>query len=142
MLKIDDTLGYMIYKTARKVHRHIEKIFVPYGLTIEQWVAMKVLAENPNISQKTLSDIMEKDQNTVKAIVTRLMQKNYVHRTINNVDRRAFFLNLTDEGSQLIEKLSAEDESANHSLENALGEANSEQIKHILRQIEEVLKIK
>lgn len=142
MLRINDTLGYMICKTARKVHRHIEKIFVPYGLTVEQWVAMKVLAENPDISQKTLSDIMEKDQNTVKAIVTRLMQKNYVQRTVNNVDRRAFFLNLTSEGSQLIEKLSVEDEAANRSLEHALGEGEAEQIKDILRQIEEVLKIK
>lgn len=142
MLSINDTLGYMICKTARKVHRHIEAIFVPYGLTVEQWVAMKVLAENPDISQKTLSDIMEKDQNTVKAIVTRLMQKNYVRRTINPVDRRAFFLNLTEEGSQLVEKLSVEDEAANRSLECALGEERAEQIKGILRQIEDVLKIK
>lgn len=138
-MQIDDTLGYMICRTARKVHRRIEKIFSPYGLTLEQWVAMKKLAEHPGISQKNLAERMEKDQNTVKAIVDRLIRKRYVQRRVNPSDRRAFLLLLTEEGQRQVNLLSGEDERENLLLEKCLGCEETKEIKAMLRMIEERL---
>ena len=137
---IDDTLGYLICRTARKVHRHIEKIFSPYGLTLEQWVAMKILAETPDISQKELSAQMKRDPNTVKAIVDRLIKKDYVRRELNPSDRRAFLLQLTKTGQLLVDKLAAADEKENRQLEEKLGEADTVSMKKMLLQIEEMIR--
>ena len=138
-MQIDDTLGYMICRTARKVHHRIGKIFSPYGLTMEQWVAMKKLAEHPGISQKHLAERMEKDQNTVKAIVDRRIRKRYVQRRVNPSDRRAFLLLLTEEGQRQVKLLSVEDERENLLLEECLGCEETRQIKAMLRMIEERL---
>ncbi|MBQ1920750.1 MAG: MarR family transcriptional regulator [Selenomonas sp.] len=139
-MRIDDTLGYLICRTARKVHRHIEKKFSPYGLTVEQWVAMKILAETPDISQKELSAQMKRDPNTVKAIVDRLIKKDYVKRELNPSDRRAFLLQLTKAGQLLVDKLAAADEQENRQLEEKLGEADTASMKKMLLQIEEMIR--
>ena len=139
-MRIDDTLGYLICRTAKKVHRHIEKIFSPYGLTLEQWVAMKILAETPDISQKELSAQMKRDPNTVKAIVDRLIKKDYVRRELNPSDRRAFLLQLTKIGQLLVDKLAAADEQENRQLEEKLGEADTASMKKMLLQIEEMIR--
>ena len=139
-MQIDDTLGYLLCRTARKVHRHTEKIFSPYGLTVEQWVAMKILAEHPDISQKELSGQMQRDPNTVKAIVDRLLKKDYVKREPNQVDRRAFLLQLTMSGKELVDKLAAEDERENRQLELELGEADTDNMKKMLLKIEEMIR--
>ena len=139
-MRIDDTLGYLICRTARKVHRHIEKNFSPYGLTVEQWVAMKILAEKPDVSQKELATQMKKDPNTVKAIVDRLIRKDYVRREHNPADRRAFLLRLTIAGQSLVDKLAAADEQENRQLERELGEADTANMKKMLVQIEEMIR--
>ncbi len=139
-MQIDDTLGYLLCRTARKVYRHTEKIFSPYGLTVEQWVAMKILAEHPDISQKELSGQMQRDPNTVKAIVDRLLKKDYVKREPNQVDRRAFLLQLTMSGKELVDKLAEEDERENRQLELELGEADTANMKKMLLKIEEMIR--
>lgn len=139
MTKIDDTLGYMICRTARKVHRHMEKIFSPYGLTLEQWVALKVISENPGCSQKELAALLDKDQNTVKAMVDRLLQKEYVQRTVNPNDRRAFILEITPLGEKTIIELSAQDEQENRILETGLGPEQTAQLRTLLQAAEKLV---
>ena len=101
---------------------------------------MKILAEHPDISQKELSGQMQRDPNTVKAIVDRLLKKDYVKREPNQVDRRAFLLQLTMSGKQLVDKLATEDERENRQLELELGEADTANMKEMLLKIEEMIR--
>ena len=103
-------------------------------------MAMKILAEHPNISQKELSGQMQRDPNTVKAIVDRLLKKDYVKREPNQVDRRAFLLQLTMSGKELVDKLAEEDERENRQLELELGEADTVNMKKMLLKIEEMIR--
>ena len=138
-MQIDDTLGYMICRTARKVHHRIGKIFSPYGLTMEHWVAMKKLAEHPGNSQKQLAERKEKAKNKIKSIIDRLIRKRYVQRRVNPSDRRAFLLLLTEEGQRQVKLLSVEDERENLLLEECLGCEETRQIIAMIRMIEERL---
>ena len=101
---------------------------------------MKILAEHPNISQKELSGQMQRDPNTVKAIVDRLLKKDYVKREPNQVDRRAFLLQLTMFGKELVDKLAEEDERENRQLELEMGEADTVNMKKMLLKIEEMIR--
>ena len=83
---------------------------------------------------------MKKDPNTVKAIVDRLIKKDYVKREQNPVDRRAFLLQLTVAGRLLVDKLAAADEQENRQLERELGEADTANMKKMLVQIEEMIR--
>nr|WP_241210653.1 MarR family transcriptional regulator [Brachyspira hampsonii] len=44
------------------------------------------------MSQKELSLRLDKDQNTVKAMIDKLEIKSFIIRKENNLDKRAFFI--------------------------------------------------
>lgn len=71
------------------------KVLESYGITPEQFVALAKLSEEEGISQKQLAQKLDKDQNTVKAILDKLVRHGYVERLYNVKDRRAFSLHLT-----------------------------------------------
>ena len=70
----------------------------------------------------------------------RLLKKDYVKREPNQVDRRAFLLQLTMSGKQLVDKLAEEDERENRQLELELGEADTVNMKKMLLKIEEMIR--
>ena len=43
-MTLDDTIGYMISRVARKIHYAVDGMFKEYGITVEQWVALKTIA--------------------------------------------------------------------------------------------------
>lgn len=63
-----------------------------YNITPEQLIVVNKLAEEEGVSQKELAIKLDKDQNTVKAIIDKLVRNGYVLRSINERDRRAFTL--------------------------------------------------
>lgn len=63
-----------------------------YNITPEQLIVVNKLAEEEGVSQKELAIKLDKDQNTVKAIIDKLVRNGYVLRSINEKDRRAFTL--------------------------------------------------
>lgn len=72
------------------------KVLESYGITPEQFVALAKLSEEEGISQKQLAQKLDKDQNTVKAILDKLVRHGYVERLYNVKDKRAFSLHLTE----------------------------------------------
>lgn len=85
-------IGYHICQTARYIYQGLFDVFEKYDITPEQWVVLKYLLTCDGISQKELSLAVNKDQNTTKAIVDKLVRKGYVDRICNPRDKRAFSL--------------------------------------------------
>lgn len=94
-------IGIKICATAKTIYQHLNKSFLNLDITPEQWIVLNVLCKNPKISQKELSDITQKDQNTIKAIVDKLVLKNLVVRKTNKNDKRAFILSPTKKAKDL-----------------------------------------
>ena len=138
-MKINDSLGYMLCRTARKIHQQLTQKFQVYDITLEQWVALKTVEENDGISQKQLAVLLEKDQNNVTALLGRLEKKQLLRREVNQADKRAFSLRVTEAGLQTIAKLASVDEAAIAAIEAALQPAEVEQFKAQLRRIEDKL---
>ncbi|WP_051505368.1 MarR family winged helix-turn-helix transcriptional regulator [Sulfurospirillum arcachonense] len=105
-----NSIGYDICRTAREIHQHLSFKFKNYDVTPEQWVVLKELFEEDKISQKELSLRVDKDPNTIKAIVDKLEKKGYVNRQKNPSDQRAFLLTLTRSAFELIKQLDPLDE--------------------------------
>lgn len=68
-------VGIKICATAKTIYQHLHKSFLDLDITPEQWIVLNTLCKSPKISQKELSDITRKDQNTIKAIVDKLVLK-------------------------------------------------------------------
>ena len=135
-MKLSETTGYTLCRIARKIHYQVDEIFKPYGITVEQWAALKTIEEKAPLSQKQLSDSLEKNQNTVKALVTHLQSKGWITRHLDPSDKRNQLLTLTETGQQITKELSFLDEKANLAFLQTFTAEENETFSKLLAKIE------
>ena len=135
-MKLSETTGYTLCRIARKIHYQVDEIFKPYGITVEQWAALKTIEEKAPLSQKQLSDSLEKNQNTVKALVTHLLSKGWITRHLDPSDKRNQLLTLTETGQQITQELSFLDEKANLAFLQTFTAEENETFSKLLAKIE------
>jgi DNA-binding MarR family transcriptional regulator len=89
------------FRTASKIE--FKKAGV--NLSGEQWVVMKRLYENPGSSQKSLAETTYKDPASVTRMLDSLKKKGYIKRLSPEADKRKLEIYLTQEGTNLVERL-------------------------------------
>ncbi|MBO6202951.1 MAG: MarR family transcriptional regulator [Selenomonas sp.] len=102
---LQETTGYIICRTARKIHQFMTKALADYDITPEQWVVLQIVSKEKNLSQQDLSARLEKDKNSTKALVDRLIKKELLTRQKDDNDKRFYKLQATAAGVQLTKKL-------------------------------------
>ena len=135
-MKLDDTLGYLLNRTARRVHYRIDDFFKAHGLTVEQWVGLKTIGEEGPLCQKELALRIDKNQNTVKALVDRLLAKGLIRRQPDEKDRRNMLLTLSPKGKEKIETLSPLEDRINETMEKALTPEEIKTFRRLLLKVE------
>lgn len=135
-MELDDTLGFILGRVSRKVHYRLDEIFKSHHMTIEQWVGLRIIHEEGPLCQKELADRMEKNQNTVKALVDRLEDKGLIRRTVDPRDKRNLTLTLTDQGLALLQSLYPLEAEVNQIIEGILTPKQTETLKSLLLKLE------
>lgn len=74
-----------------------------FTITIDQWLIIKCLLENPEMSQIEISERVFKDNASVTRIIELLVKAKYVSRKVNKQDRRRSLLTVTKLGEETIE---------------------------------------
>ncbi|WP_127532865.1 MarR family winged helix-turn-helix transcriptional regulator [Paenibacillus kobensis] len=97
-MKPEDSIGYLIVNTGRKMSHNLTQLFQSHHLTSEQWSLLLTLHNEDKISQKELADRTEKDPANVTRIVDQLERKGLVSRQPNPEDRRSYFMHITPAG--------------------------------------------
>lgn len=134
------SLSYDICYTARKIYQYLNKNLEEFGITPEQLVVLKKLKEEEGVSQKELALKVDKDQNTIKAIIDKLEKKEFLRREIKKDDKRVYLLFVTLKGKRLLkEVLEFEKKSEDDILYN-LSEDKKKNLKEILEAIRDNLK--
>lgn len=113
--------------------------FKSHHITIEQWVGLRMIDEAGPLCQKDLACRMEKNQNTIKALIDRLEAKELVTRTEDPKDRRNLILTLTGKGESLLDTLSPLEDEVNEAIESVLPPEETETLKQLLLQLEKKL---
>jgi DNA-binding MarR family transcriptional regulator len=136
-LKLDDSIGFLVNYTGRKISQLLTTYFEPYHITPEQWTVLNRLYEQEGITQKDLAQKVGKDQTNVTRILDQLERKALIKRTRNEKDRRSFLAYVTKKGKTLIETLlPIEEEVLTIALEN-ISEEQISLLKQILAKITE-----
>lgn len=103
MEKLNDTLLYTLDKCFRTYNqfsqRNVRK--AGYDITIDQWLILKSVAENPDITQNDISKIVFKDSASITRIIQLLVNAGYLKREIHAADRRRVNLTLTESGKKI-----------------------------------------
>ena len=99
--------SFLLDRTARKVKQYAQQQFKQAGfdVTVDQWLVLKNLAENPQLSQTELANLVFKDHPTLTRIIDLLHKKGHVLRVQHPQDRRSFQLHLTEAGIEKVAEL-------------------------------------
>lgn len=107
MEKIDEILFYTLEKSI-KVYRKFAQSQITnkgFDITIDQWLTLKTLQENKQLSQNQIAELVFKDVASLTRILELLVKKNFVKRKISVTDRRKFDLVITETGNLMIKNI-------------------------------------
>jgi len=107
MEKLKDITFYTIDKAIRTYRVYAQKKLRENGfkITIDQWLVIKSILENPTISQQEIGEMVFKDNASVTRIIELLVKSGYLERSIHQEDRRKTNLKVTFSGKEIIEKV-------------------------------------
>tara|TARA_R110002012_G_scaffold61503_5_gene161316 strand:+ start:1671 stop:2090 length:420 start_codon:yes stop_codon:yes gene_type:complete len=103
-MTLDTMPGHLI----RRLHQISTSVFAErmkaagIDMTSVQFAALTVLHEKPGIDQATLAQEIAYDRATIGGVVDRLERKGWVLRKVNQDDRRARQVTLTEEGTEML----------------------------------------
>ncbi len=100
---MDESLGFIINRTAVAVKKEFTRRLKAFDLTPEQWSILNRLGEQDKLTQKDLAERTYKDQPNTARILDKLEKKELIRRVDNPEDRRAFLIHLTDRGKEVRE---------------------------------------
>lgn len=104
MEQLKNVIFYQIEQAIKTYRMYAQKQIKANGLkiTIDQWLVLKSLKENPDFTQAELAEKVFKDSASITRILDLLVQSEYVEREINPKDRRKFNLSVTSKGNSIL----------------------------------------
>ena len=121
------------------IHRTAQAHFARFGVTVDQYVLLSLLADEDGITQKEISARMCSDGNTITAMIRLLEGKGFIQREPCTIDRRARRVHLTKTGSLLQKKLIASARSMHDRMDEVVTGYDPEMFFDCLDQLAEVM---
>ncbi len=102
--EIEKVILFQIDKTSRLSKNYSQKEFdrLELDITIDQWILLKIIHENKNLSQKELARITLRDPSSITRTIDLLEEKCLVLRKPIDGNRRRYKIGLTREGEVFI----------------------------------------
>ncbi len=138
MEKIDEIIFYTLEKSIKVYRKYAQNQILKngYDITIDQWLVLKTMQENKNLSQNQIAELVFKDFASITRIIELLVKKKYIQRTIDNNDRRKFVLDIMEEGNKIIEKIYP---IVAENRKKALTDLNLEEINNLKTQLDKII---
>lgn len=107
MEKLDDILFYSLEKALKRYRQYAQGRLDKTGfdISIDQWIVLRKIAEQPDATQADIAEAAFKDTASVTRIIEILVKKDYLDRTVHEVDRRRFHLRITRKGEELLDEI-------------------------------------
>lgn len=132
---LPDHLGYWLRKLSNTVSESFAGRLAPHGVSVPQWVVLRVLFDHDSLPLKDIVARVEVDQGSLSRMVDRLIARGWVRREADAGDRRAVAISLTAEGRNLVPKLAAEADGNDAEFFSALSRAESEKFLRTIQML-------
>lgn len=101
---LEEIVFYTIEKAIKSYRQYAQKQITKAGfdITIDQWLVMKCLLEDPTIYQQSLAKKVFKDNASITRILERLIEKKYLKRSDHSSDKRRSQFVITTSGKNCI----------------------------------------
>lgn len=107
MQDLDQVIFYRLERTIRSYRQFAQREIRTAGhsITVDQWLTMKNILENPGIKQYDLAEKAFKDNASITRIIELLVKAGYLERTVNAEDRRRSTLKATRKGAKIVSQV-------------------------------------
>lgn len=107
MEKLNSIIFYNIDKAIRAYRNYAQRQLKAHGytITIDQWLIIKAILENPGITQNEIGDLVFKDNASVTRMIDLMVKSEYIIRKVHPEDRRKTNLEVTDSGVKVIKEV-------------------------------------
>lgn len=130
-----ETLAMRLRGAYLTFHRLANAHFEQAGMTADQFVALRILAEEPGLTQRDVVDRACSDPNTIGAILKRLEEKGLIRREHHPHDGRAWCVFLTPQGKKLQRQLDVSSRSMHAELNGLFSPNEQQQLQRLLARI-------
>lgn len=139
-INLDTFLPYQLTNIATLVSNDFAKVYKrEFGLNIPQWRILANLAQYGQSTAKQLCTQADMDKSTVSRAVKALITKDFIYSKVNEQDKRAAFLMLSDEGEVLYKKITPEALAWEAQLLNTLSDDERQQMMSIFDKLKHQL---
>lgn len=108
-VEVFDDRGRTVVWMTRTVYRQYDveaqKILDKENISISHWYYLRVLAERGELNQLELSKRVGMASTTAVPALDNMEKRGLLKRTRDPMDRRKYYVGLTDEGRRLVEQL-------------------------------------
>jgi DNA-binding MarR family transcriptional regulator len=101
----------------------------------QRFTILHLIAENPGISQTSLSRCSGRDKSTLTPTLTSLVQQGLIERRVTPIDRRRFELHITPAGTDRLAALARHAEAHDRELDRIVGLDSKTDLVRLLRRI-------
>lgn len=132
---MNNSLGFILNKTALLSKAHFNLCIKEYGISPEQWSLVFRVVEQSGLTQKELSESTYKDQANITRSIDRLEQKGLLKRVDNLQDRRSFQLQPTPKSLKLVEQIVPISQAYNAYLTQGFSEEEATTLIRLLKKM-------
>jgi DNA-binding MarR family transcriptional regulator len=105
MWRKENSLGFVLNRTARAMKRTLDAKLTGHGITATQFIVIAQLWSEDGISITELGEHLDLDNPTLTGIVDRMERDGLLKRQRDNSDRRIINVCLTTKGKKLEEEI-------------------------------------
>lgn len=137
MEKLDSVLFYYIEKAIKTYRQFAQRELKNAGLsiTVDQWLTLNYLNENPDVTQKELAEAVFKDTASITRIIELLVRAKYLKRNVHKEDRRKSNLIITEQGQAVIKAASLVVNNYRNQALKGIGIAKEDHVKMVMKTI-------
>lgn len=105
-MKLDEVILFQIDRTTKVAKQYTQREFdrLELGITVDQWVLLKVIDESGELSQRELAIKSNRDPASITRTLDLLEEKRLILRTPAPDSRRTYHISLSSGGVQLINR--------------------------------------
>ncbi len=125
-----------IRRTADRIHRSIQHVMRPYGLTETQYNALRILrgAGEKGLRCSEVGERLVSHDPDITRLLNRLERQNLIHRRRDDADRRVVYSVISEAGSAMLREL---DPVVENSASAMLGHMPPERLQALIDLLEE-----
>lgn len=104
--KIEEVVLFQIEKTNKTAKQFTQKEFdrLNLGITVDQWVLLKIIHEHTPLSQRDLAEKSQRDPASITRTLDILEKKSFIYREAIPTNRRQYNIVLSEKGMAFVLK--------------------------------------